>query len=260
VILGDVNWPVGQPCLLAAVLLTGGAPGCRPSGHAVSDAGTVAARSTGARAGQPLVPDAKGRVARSTTGATGIQGRWRVNADTEDCRTLGKHDARDCSRFVTPDPAAPVFAPTADLGMCATGVVAPVIVGKDGKMDYTHIWGATAHFAFEGGGFDAPGHHVTGFSFHIDAEPPPGLLRVMLLTVSRDTNAAFWGGAASEASPVHAGRNEFRWADVGGPIWLDNPPPFDPTELTEVSFMVPAVPGAARSFSFCIDRLTALLD
>ena len=249
-----------QTLLLAAVLAAGAAAGCRPAGEAVSDPGAGDGRSKRATREQLLVPDAQGRVARSTTGATGIQGRWGVNADTEVCQTVGKHDARDCSRIVTPDPAAPVFAPTADLGMCATGVVAPVIVGKGGKMDYNQIWGATVFFTFDGRGFDAPAHHVTGFGFHIDAEPAPGLLRVMLSTVSRHIDAAFWGGSASEASPVHAGRNEFRWADVGGPIWVDNPPPFDPTELTELQFFVPTVPGAARSFSFCIDQLTALLD
>jgi hypothetical protein len=248
--------------VFAAVVVTSGAAGCRPTGRGVSDPGAIdgGGGSKGATRGQLLVPDSQGRVDRSTTGTTGIQGRWRVRADTEDCRTTGKHDVRDCSRFVTPNPAAPAFAPTADLGMCATGVAAPVIVGKDGKMDYAQIWGATVDFVFDGAGFDAPGHHVTGVGFHIDAEPPPGLLRVMLSTVSRRLDAAFWGGATSEASPVHAGRNELRWADVGGPIWIDNPTPFDPTRLTAIRFMVPAVPGAARSFSFCIDQLTVLSD
>jgi hypothetical protein len=61
-------------------------------------------------------------------------------------------------------------------------------------------------------------------------------------------------------SPVHAGRNEVRWADVGGPIWVEDPPPFDPAKLAGVYFQVPAVPGGARSFNFCIDQLTLLLD
>jgi hypothetical protein len=243
-----------------AAVVVSGASGCRPAGRAVSDPRAIDGGSKGATRGQLLVPDAEGRVDRSTTGATGIQGRWRARADTEVCRTKGNHDARDCSRFITPDPAAPAFPPTHDLGMCATGVAAPVIVGKDGKMDYAHISGATIGFVFDGDGFDAPGHHVTGVGFHIDAEPPSGLIRVQLPTVSRQEDPAFWGGAASEASPVHAGRNEFRWADVGGPIWIDDPPPFDPTQLAGIGFMVPAVPGAARSFSFCIDQLTALLD
>jgi hypothetical protein len=255
-----VKWSVGQRGLLVAALLASGGAGCRPAVRELPDTGRGAARSTVARRGQPLVPDAEGRVARSTTGATGIQGDWHARADTEDCRTKGKHDVRDCSRFVTPDPAAPALAPTADLGMCATGVTAPVVPGKDGKMDYANIWGAYLTFAFDGDEYDAPGHHVTGFAFHIDAEPPPGLLRVVLPTISQPDNAAFWGGAASEASPVHAGRNEFRWADVGGPIWIDSPPPFDPARLDAIDFMVPAVPGGARSFSFCIDQLTALLD
>jgi hypothetical protein len=249
-------------CLRIALAMTVAIVGsaCRPASLSTAERGVADARAAGTRGGQALVPDAQGRVDRSTTGATGIQGRWRSRADTEVCRTKGEHNVRDCSRFVTPDPAAPGFAPTADLGMCASGIAAPVIVGKDGKMDYAHISGATIGFVFDGDGFDAPGHHVTGVGFHIDAEPPSGLMRVLLPTVSRQEDPAFWGGAASEASPVHAGRNELRWADVGGPIWIDNPPPFDPTQLTGIGFTVPAVPGAARSFSFCINHLTALLD
>jgi hypothetical protein len=252
----------GLGFVVAVVLATGGASGCRPAGPAPSPPRADAGRA-GATRGQLLVPDAEGRVDSSTTGATGIMGHWWARADTEDCRTKGKHGPRDCSRLVAPDPAAPAFAPTAGLGMCASGVTAPVIVREDGKIDYANIWGAYVTFVFDFNGdegYDAPGHHVTGIAFHIDAEPPPGLLRVVLPTIPQLDNAAFWGGATAEASPVHAGRNEFRWADVGGPIWIDDPRPFDPARLIAVNFTVPAVPGGARSFSFCIDQLTALLD
>jgi hypothetical protein len=248
--------------LFATVLLTSGAPGCRPAGQAASETRAREGGSKRAARGQLLVPDAEGRVDRSTTGATGIQGHWKVVADTERCHGIGKHDVRECSRFITPDAAAHAFAPTPGVGMCATGVTAPVISGEDGKTDYENIWGASVQFDFdfEPDGFDAPAHHVTGLAFHIDAEPAPGLLRVLFPTYAHDHHIAFWGGAASEVSPVHAGRNEVRWADVGGPIWVEDPPPFDPAKLAGVYFQVPAVPGGARSFNFCIDQLTLLLD
>jgi hypothetical protein len=208
-----------------------------------------------------LVPDDQGRVERSTTGTTGIQGRWIASTDAEDCRTKGKHAAAECSRLVTPDLRSLHFSPTGDLGMCMVAVTARVIVRSDGVIDFANIWGARITFTLQDGdSYDALAHGVTGFAFHIDAEPPPRALRVELATATAPLDPAFWGGFGSEVSPVHAGHNEVRWADVGGPIWQDRPPRFDPTRLISISFMVPAESHRAKAFSFCIDQLTALTN
>ena len=164
------------------------------------------------------------------TGTTGIQGRWFASVDTQDCQTRGKHVARECSLFVTPDPKAPRFPPTADLGMCAVGVAARAIAGADGTADWQNIFGARIGLTLnDGGPYDAPAHGVTGFAFHIDSEPPPNAgIRVEMETVSSTMEPALWGGSVAERSPVHAGHNEFRWADVGGPLYVRPPPRFDP--------------------------------
>jgi hypothetical protein len=248
--------PVAVRGLLLALAAVGCGGGCRPSGEAPPEPspGKVAA-------GQALVPDDQGRVERSTTGTTGIQGRWTASTDAEDCQTKGKHAAAECSKLITPDPRSPRFAPTGDLGMCMVGVAAKVILRSDGRIDYAHIWGAPISLSLQdGASYDAPAHGVTGFAFHVDAEPPPRTLRVVLATATAPADSPFWGGVSSEMSPVHAGHNEFRWADVGGPIWADNPPRFDPTRLISISFVVPADPNGAKAFSFCIDQLTALTN
>ena len=225
----------------------------------VATAGCGSARSGGA--GQPLTPDANGWVDQSTTGTTGIHGPWYAFTDRNDCVPL--HTDAECSKFVTPSTVDP-FPPTAGLGMCAVGVVAKVIAGSDGKPDYSHIWGARIAFDFnEGADYDAPAQSVTGLAFHIDAEPPRGAeMNVILTTATAAINPASWGGATAEISPVHAGRNEFRWADVGGPSYLTNPPPppFDPAQLLSIQFGVKADEFAAKSFAFCISELTALTD
>src|SRR5437763_5594470 len=85
------------------VLAAGGAGGCQSS----RDTSFPAYRMPGA--GQALVPDDQGRIDGSTTGTTGIAGRWFASADTESCQKRGKHAAGECSHFVSPDPRAPSF-------------------------------------------------------------------------------------------------------------------------------------------------------
>ena len=159
---------------------------------------------------------------------------------------------------MTPDSKSKIFAPTEDLGLCAVGVSAKVVLGSNGSLDWNHIYGAQVGLLLaNGGSYDALAHGVTGFSFHIDSEPSAAI-RVELVTDARDN--AFWGGAGAESSPVHAGYNEFRWSEVGGPIYIDNPPPFDPHRLRSIQFHVQSDPPVSRAFGFCIRELAALTN
>ena len=207
------------------------------------------------------MPDENGRVRDTATGTTGIRGRWFASTDEDDCRKKGKHAAVECSRFVTPDPRAPSFRPTEDLGMCAVGVAAKSVAGADGNPDWDNIWGARIGLTLnDGEPYDARAHGVTGLAFHIDSEPPPNAgLRVQLPT-HPGNDPPLWGGAAADTSPVHAGRNEFRWSDVAGPPYVENPPALDPAHLLSIQFTVPTSPAGAKSFSFCIGRLVALTN
>ena len=235
-------------------LTVAGAEGCRTSAGLPADTGS------GARAGQLLVPDENGRIDRSTSGSTGIQGHWFAAADTDACQKDGNHVARECSFFVSPDPRAPNFQRTGDLGMCTVGGAAKVLARPDGNIDWANMWGARIGVTLsDDGPYDALAHGVTGFAFHMDAEPPPNTgLRVELFTLATSGSPAVWGGPAADTSPVHAGHNEFRWTEVGGPAFLNNPPPFDPTQLLSIAFTVPSSPSGPKSFSFCISQLAAL--
>jgi hypothetical protein len=217
---------------------------------------------------QPLVPDETGWVARATTGKTKIQGQWFSAADgigpDTPCRLAGYPE---CSVFSDPDPTSGDFPPRAGLGMCTSGVVAKTVVGADGTPDWSSIWGAVIAFLLNGTDFperqvapyDAERYGVTGFAFDIDSEPPPGAeLVVELETFGTEGASAWWGGNTAQWSPVHAGHNAFRWRDVGGPNYLEDPPRFDPSKLIQIGFHVPSNPTRSVSYSFCINNLTAL--
>lgn len=76
--------------------------------------------------------------------------------------------------FVTPDPNAPSFRPTGDVGMCAVGIAAKPIAGPDGNPDWTNIWGARIALTLnDGEPYDARAHGVTGLAFHIDSDVGP---------------------------------------------------------------------------------------
>ena len=230
-------------------------------------------------ADQPLTPDADGRVDRTATGTTGIEGHWHVESDSTNfsgmapgtCQMNG-HDISQCSRVITPDPATAItsFPPTVIngfvLGMCVVGVVAPVIRDANGNLDSANIWGLSIGLRFNAGqAYDAPAHGVTGIAFDIDSEPPPrGGIRVLAPTATTAGRAAWWNGATEDTSPVHVGHNEFRWASVGGPLLLTPPPPsyamtpFDPTRLIGIEFAAVSDPYGPETVSFCISNLTAL--
>ena len=158
--------------------------------------------------------------------------------------------------------------------MCMAGIAARVIDGADGQPDYANIYGAAMAFdldhvpddaALQGPAgrraYDARANGVTGIAFDIDSEPPPRAgIRVEIMTVTAPGPAPFWGGAALDASPVHAGHNAFRWEAVGGPLFVDAPPAFDATEILAVQFHVASDLIAAKSFSFCVNNVVALTD
>jgi hypothetical protein len=221
---------------------------------------------------QLLVPDeATGWVDKSTTGKTKIQGLWVAVADGVDnngpsCQA-GGHPAADCSVFDEPDPGATTYLPTKDLGMCTSGIVAKVSSGANGQPDYDHIWGAEILFLLNvptAGGepqlYDTGRGGVTGFAFDIDSEPPPGAKIAVELTKNATNQGAppSWGSKGAKWSPVHAGHNEFRWSEVGGPWYLTDPPKFDASLLRQIGFHVLANQTQATSYSFCINNLTAL--
>ena len=243
-----------QAGLLAAV--AAGGAGCQPT----ANTSPVAPASRGAK--QALVPDENGRVHDSTTGATGIRGQWFAAVDAGDCQKKAKQPAEACSRFITPDLRSPSFRPTDDLGMCVVGVAARTIARADGVPDWDNLWGARIGLTLnDGEPYDAAAHRVSGLAFHIDSEPPPNAgLRVQVRAHQGGGDPPLWGGATAETSPVHAGQNQFRWKDVAGPPYLENPPAVDPSHLISIEFTVPTSPGGARSFSFCIRDVAVLLE
>lgn len=252
---------IAEPLILAVLqsgllgAVAAGGAGCRSATN--TSPGATGSRS----ATQALVPDENGRVHDSTTGTTGIRGQWFAETDSDDCQKKGKHPAKACSLFATPDPRSPSFRPTADLGMCAVGVAARAIAGPDGAPDWTNIWGARIGLTLnDGEPYDAAAHRVTGLAFHIDSEPPPNAGLRVQVPAHQGGDPPLWGGAAAETSPVHAGQNEFRWKDVAGPPYVENPPAVDPSHLHSIVFDVPTSPAGARSFSFCIREVAALLN
>jgi hypothetical protein len=225
-------------------------------------------------ADQPLIPDETGRIDRTKTGTTGIEGRWHVFSDGTNpegvpsgtCQNNG-HDSAQCSIVISPDPTAMIFPPTVVngfvLGMCVVGVAARVISDASGNPDYSHIWGLGIAVDFNGvqAYYDAPAHGVTGIAFDIDSEPPPrGGIRVEVPTQATALQPAWWGGATDDTSPVHAGHNELRWASVGGPVYSTGLPAFDPTRILAILFHAVSDPDGPETVSFCINNLAALRD
>jgi len=242
--------------------------------------------------GQELTPDpATGWIDRKATGELEIQGQWYTFADSfsiqgghpgpGDCQTRGGHAESECSIALSNDPRSldfPVFPETPNLGMCLLGVAAKIIAGVDGQPDYDAIWGLGIGMQFNlpdwpeprtwdsmpqfTRPYDAVAHGVTGIAFEVDSEPAPrGGLRIALRTTITPSQAPWWGGAKAGSSPIHAGHNEFRWADVGGPNYGPQPPPaFDPTQLLGLVIVEASDIKAAKAVSFCIHHLTLLTD
>jgi hypothetical protein len=224
----------------------------------------------GVSVGIPLVPDENGHYDGSN--AAEVVGYWWSTDDDHgaDDATLGSGSCRAdgfpagaCSVLTSPTPGA-FFAPNRFGRMCASGVAAQVVPDASGNLARSAIWGAMIGFDVNNPGtladrsgtrdvYDAPAHGVTGFAFDIDGVPPGGHLRVRFATRGTENDAAYWGGASADLSPVASpGHYEIRWPEVGGPLDLPSPPPFDPTKLEAIQFQVVANDLERTLFSFCV--------
>lgn len=215
----------------------------------------------------PLLPNAQGFIDGSN--AAGIVGSWFFFSDSvpgssgQSCEDAGFSEDQ-CSKLVTP--TGPIFTPS-DLStgsMCTSGVAAQLINDPTTMMPaYGEIYGVGIGFNLNNSGarlpYDAPAHGITGFSFVIDS-PPLGALQVGLLNLENPGHSAYWGGATAADSPVVSGPNQFRWPDVGGPLFLAEPPPFDPSSPVALTFQVVSIVSSAIPFSFCISQVMALRD
>jgi hypothetical protein len=210
-----------------------------------------------------------------SSNALGVQGSWYAFGDgigadgtatTGICEARGGHPAAACSMIVTP--AVGSF-PNVGGKMCTSGTVAVVIAGTNGLPDYANITGAgigldlnnSAGPAPVRGVFNATAKGVTGLAFDLEIVALPGL-RVEFPTPATDgtsVGAAYWGANASFAnSPVVAGTNVFRWADVR--IAGAAPTAFDPTMLESVLFHVPTNVTSTGPYSFCVSNLRLLTN
>jgi len=206
----------------------------------------------------PLRPNIVGDIGPN---AAGIMGGWGTYVDTPGCLELG-FSADQCSRVVAP--AGPAFPPS-DLQtgrVCTSGVAARLLDYPDTMTPaYDAMWGAGIQLTLNRDmPYDAVAHEITGFSFEID-RPVPNRMRVNFPTANGLPISAFWGGKImDDFSPIEAGLNVVRWADVGGPNFVPNPPAFDERMLTFFQIHVAVSPDQATPFDYCVSNLAARTD
>ena len=250
---------------------------------------TDGGRDAHVSSGVAITPNAMGYFDGSNP--AGVVGAWWATGDDYDftgtpgtgtCPMAGFPNS-ECSSIATPTPGQPFIPNPTGAGMCTSGVAAQVLAGDGGAPAYSVIWGNMIAFDLDNptplngdagvvdadagadaglpakGQYDASAHRVTGIAFDIDT-PPPANLRVEFQTLGTENNAAYWGGAASNASPVFAGHNEIRWSEVGGPLYLTSPPRFDSTKLESVAFHVVVNTNATVPYSFCVKNVVMLTD
>jgi hypothetical protein len=244
------------------------------------------------RPGIPITPNAFGYY--DGANAAQVTGYWWATGDdygapnnlpgSGACPMAGFPDSA-CSLIESPVPGH-AFVPDPDgHGMCTAGQAAQVVTGSDGQPAYGAMWGNEIAFDlnspwpqspdagagidagaqidpafFRKGLYDAPYHGVTGIAFNIE-NPPPGGVRVGFETLGTEYNPAFWQGATNMGSPIHgSGSAVIHWKDVGGPFYLPEPPPFDPTKLESVVFQIDTNTEAPIPYSFCINDVVMLTD
>jgi hypothetical protein len=228
-----------------------------------------------ASTGIALVTGADGQLEANAAGA---MGKWYSAGDAYaadgtpgagNCETAGL-PMTACSSITTPIPGT-TFGPDPNGRMCAAGTAAQVVTGPDGQLAWSSLWGNMVGLGFANsdsadastsGTFDAPAHGITGIGFDIAGIIPQGRVRVLVGTAENDTNSAYWDGATMNVSPFDGpGHYEFRWPEVGGPMYLGAAaPPFDPTQIENIAFhIVGDTPGPAP-YSFCISNLLLLTN
>ena len=228
--------------------------------------------------GIPLVPDGDGHF--DGNNPAGIVGLWWATGDdygmdnlpgSGTCPADGFPDV-DCSGLTTPTPGTFFRPDPGGRGMCTSGVSAQILPDGTGSLAYSSIWGDLIGFNLADPGtpadsgrlrgpYDALAHGITGFAFDIDTPPEGGHMRVQFQTVGTEHAPAYWQGATADVSPITGpGHYEIRWPAVGGPLYLSNPPPFDPTELDAIAFLVESNSAAPVPFSFCLNRLMLLTN
>jgi hypothetical protein len=249
-----------------------------PAGPGGGASASYVVGSTSVSTGIPLVPDGDGYFDGSN--AAGVVGFWWSTGDAYgkeqvlgegECPVAG-FPPQACSVLTTPTPGM-VFKPDPNgRGMCTSGVSAQVIPDSTGALAYSAIWGNMIAFELNNPGrydegvskrlpYDAPAHGITGFAFDIDAVPPGGHIRVNFPTVATELNAAYWNGATMDGSPILGpGHYEMRWPEIGGPMYLTNPPPFDPSQLISIAFFVYSNSLAPVPFDFCVKNLMMLTN
>jgi hypothetical protein len=247
------------------------AAGCSTTSSSTGNDGATGAGGSNTPL-QPLLPDSTGFVDVMATGTTGIKGAWYAYGDgigpdgttgSSDCIAKGGHGVADCSSITTP--SFGTFPNTAGK-MCTAGTVAKVINQVSMPLpDYTNIWGAGIGLDLNNGGgeagavkapYNATANGVLGIAFDIDAVPL-ATMRVEFPNTTA-TNAAFWGGDLM-TSPVKAGHNEIRWADVKGPFYDTAAPTFDPKTILSIQFHIPTSASSSAPYNFCISNLSAIL-
>jgi len=254
--------------------------------------GTGGGTSTGATAGGTggATGDTGALLAPTETGyvvndGLGVVGAWYVYGDSVGdngkppgkCQTVGKLTDAQCSTVTKPDISKTdtLGFPPADVAsgkMCTTGSGAKVIPSTaDTTADYSNIFGMGIGLDFNNTGtgdggtgkkpWDATAHNVVGFSFDIDNVPTKGF-RVEFALVPNGGDNPYWGGAASNTSPVKAGNNVVMFADVGGPMYVKSTSRIAPDwkQLLSIQFHVSTNTGAAVPFDYCISNLQAIVQ
>jgi hypothetical protein len=256
-------------CLaLSLILLAASAAACSDSkGNGTGTGGTGGGVDPNA-----LIPTADGFLDGSNS--VGILGAWYSYGDVYkdggpgDCQAAGFTEDQ-CSKVVSPVLGAPFT--NVDGKMCTEGTSAKTINAPGSNSPaYAAIWGAGIGLDFNNAGadggtgklaWDATAAGVTGFSFEIDQLPLGGNIRVEFPATSQNGNdAAYWGGATNNLSPVMVGKNTIKWAMVGGPSYATNPPAFMPSKVTGIQFHVVSNTSSTVSYKFCVSNLVPLKD
>lgn len=187
-----------------------------------------------------------------------------------DCVKNGGFPQTVCTQITSPIPGRP-FAPT-DLTTnqyCTTGIAAQVM-NKDSAPDYSDLWGGGIGLNFnpvgDGGaaGYaDLSAYAGIEFDFSGDLVPPQSMRVDFPFEGQHGGDAPYWMGNVRSASPLTAGHIVIKWADVGGPFYLQElvPPvdftlyPFDPTAVQAIQFLVFTNTASTTPYSFCVANL-----